>query len=138
MYRKRAWQCYPSFVHKLDQQQKCSNLGCAPRPSIRFDCKWPACDGHLSSECTTWTKDPLSIADHAVLTALKQLHRYKHILGWPLTVADLEQLDADTYANLCKLKDLDDVEVQTAFGLRLKPIRRFAASTLPSQRITGA
>ena len=36
---------------------------------------------------------------------------YKHILGWPLTVADLEQLDADTYANLCKLKDLDDVEV---------------------------
>jgi hypothetical protein len=37
--------------------------------------------------------------------------RYKHILGWPLTVADLEQLDADTYANLCKLKDLDDVEV---------------------------
>jgi len=36
---------------------------------------------------------------------------YKHILGWPLTVADLEQLDADTYANLCKLKDLADVEV---------------------------
>jgi hypothetical protein len=26
-------------------------------------------------------------------------------------VADLEQLDADTYANLCKLKDLEDVEV---------------------------
>jgi len=36
---------------------------------------------------------------------------YKHILGWPVTVTDLEQLDADTYANLCKLKDLDDVEV---------------------------
>jgi len=36
---------------------------------------------------------------------------YKHILGWPVTVADLEQLDADTYANLCKLKDLEDVEV---------------------------
>jgi E3 ubiquitin-protein ligase NEDD4 len=36
---------------------------------------------------------------------------YKHILGWPVTVADLEQLDTDTYANLCKLKDLDDVEV---------------------------
>lgn len=36
---------------------------------------------------------------------------YKHILGWPVTVADLEQLDADTYTNLCKLKDLDDVEV---------------------------
>ncbi|KAJ1453253.1 hypothetical protein M885DRAFT_485770 [Pelagophyceae sp. CCMP2097] len=36
---------------------------------------------------------------------------YKHILGWPLTVADLEQLDADTYANLLKLKDLEDVEV---------------------------
>ena len=41
-------------------------------------------------------------------------NRYKHILGWPLTVADLEQLDADTYANLCKLKDLDDVEVFTS------------------------
>jgi E3 ubiquitin-protein ligase NEDD4 len=26
-------------------------------------------------------------------------------------VADLEHLDADTFANLCKLKDLDDVEV---------------------------
>ena len=26
-------------------------------------------------------------------------------------MADLEQLDADTYANLCKLKDLEDVEV---------------------------
>ena len=37
--------------------------------------------------------------------------RYKHILGWPVTVADLEQLDADTYANLCKLKDLEDVEI---------------------------
>jgi len=36
---------------------------------------------------------------------------YKHILGWPLTIEDLEQLDADTYANLLKLKDLDDVEV---------------------------
>mmetsp|Transcript_6152 Transcript_6152/g.19456 ORF Transcript_6152/g.19456 Transcript_6152/m.19456 type:complete len:732 (-) Transcript_6152:438-2633(-) len=36
---------------------------------------------------------------------------YKHILAWPLTVADLEHLDADTFANLCKLKDLDDVEV---------------------------
>jgi E3 ubiquitin-protein ligase NEDD4 len=36
---------------------------------------------------------------------------YKHILGWPLTVEDLEQLDSDTYMNLCKLKDLDDVEV---------------------------
>ncbi|KAJ8601017.1 hypothetical protein CTAYLR_007955 [Chrysophaeum taylorii] len=36
---------------------------------------------------------------------------YKHILGWPLTIEDLEQLDADTYANLGKLKDLDDVEV---------------------------
>lgn len=36
---------------------------------------------------------------------------YKHLLGWPVTVADLEQLDADTHANLCKLKDLDDVEV---------------------------
>mmetsp|Transcript_9487 Transcript_9487/g.30302 ORF Transcript_9487/g.30302 Transcript_9487/m.30302 type:complete len:772 (+) Transcript_9487:444-2759(+) len=36
---------------------------------------------------------------------------YKHILGWPLTIEDLEQLDNDTYANLCKLKDLDDVEV---------------------------
>lgn len=42
---------------------------------------------------------------------LCSLCRYKHILGWPVTVADLEQLDADTYANLCKLKDLDDVEV---------------------------
>jgi hypothetical protein len=41
----------------------------------------------------------------------KPLLRYKHILGWPVTVADLEQLDADTYTNLCKLKDLDDVEV---------------------------
>lgn len=36
---------------------------------------------------------------------------YKHILGWPLTVADLEHLDSDTFANLCKLKDLEDVEV---------------------------
>jgi len=36
---------------------------------------------------------------------------YKHILGWPLMIADLEQLDADTYSNLVKLKDLDDVEV---------------------------
>ena len=36
---------------------------------------------------------------------------YKHILGWPLTIEDLEQLDADTYSNLIKLKDLDDVEV---------------------------
>jgi len=36
---------------------------------------------------------------------------YKHILAWPVTVADLEHLDADTFANLCKLKDLDDVEV---------------------------
>jgi len=42
------------------------------------------------------------------------MHRYKHILGWPLTVVDLEQLDADTYSNLCKLKDLDDVEVAIA------------------------
>jgi len=35
---------------------------------------------------------------------------YKHVLGWPLTIEDLEQLDADTYANLVKLKDLEDVE----------------------------
>ena len=41
----------------------------------------------------------------------KSTPRYKHILGWPLTVEDLEQLDSDTYMNLCKLKDLDDVEV---------------------------
>jgi len=44
-------------------------------------------------------------------TYLHLFFRYKHVLGWPLTVEDLEQLDADTYANLCKLKDLHDVEV---------------------------
>jgi hypothetical protein len=57
---------------------------------------------------------PLSFhaASKSLTSKLKSdTYRYKHILGWPLTVADLEQLDADTYANLCKLKDLDDVEV---------------------------
>uniref|UniRef100_A0A7S3JWL0 HECT-type E3 ubiquitin transferase n=1 Tax=Aureoumbra lagunensis TaxID=44058 RepID=A0A7S3JWL0_9STRA len=36
---------------------------------------------------------------------------YKHILGWPLMIDDLEQLDHDTHANLLKLKDLEDVEL---------------------------
>jgi E3 ubiquitin-protein ligase NEDD4 len=36
---------------------------------------------------------------------------YKHILGWPVVMADLEALDADVLQNLLKLLDLDDVSV---------------------------
>jgi E3 ubiquitin-protein ligase NEDD4 len=36
---------------------------------------------------------------------------YKHILGWPVAMTDLEALDADVLQNLLKLLDLDDVSV---------------------------
>jgi len=34
---------------------------------------------------------------------------YKHLLSWPITMNDLEALDADVHQNLTKLLDLDDV-----------------------------
>jgi len=36
---------------------------------------------------------------------------YKHILGWPITFADLEVVDEEYYNNLKQLTQLDDVEM---------------------------
>lgn len=52
-----------------------------------------------------------ALFDRQIVAAHLVRPLYKHILGWPLMIEDLEQLDNDTYSNLCKLKDLDDVEV---------------------------
>ena len=35
---------------------------------------------------------------------------YKHMLGWPVMLSDLEHLDADVFNNLCKLGDCEDIE----------------------------
>ena len=35
---------------------------------------------------------------------------YKHLMGWPVTLRDLEQIDEQIYRNLLDLLDIDDVE----------------------------
>lgn len=35
---------------------------------------------------------------------------YKHILGWPVVLSDLEYLDRETYTNLVKLEDIENLE----------------------------
>lgn len=34
---------------------------------------------------------------------------YKHLMGWPVTLRDLEHVDDQVYRNLCELLDFDDV-----------------------------
>lgn len=34
---------------------------------------------------------------------------YKHLMGWPITLRDLEQIDAEIYKNFYELLDFDDV-----------------------------
>jgi hypothetical protein len=34
---------------------------------------------------------------------------YKHLMGWPITLRDLEQIDAEIYKNFSELLDFDDV-----------------------------
>jgi hypothetical protein len=36
---------------------------------------------------------------------------YKHIMGWPVTLRDLEHIDDQIYRNLCELLDFDDVSM---------------------------
>ncbi|CAN0293825.1 unnamed protein product, partial [Discosporangium mesarthrocarpum] len=36
---------------------------------------------------------------------------YKHLLGWPISLSDLEHVDHYTYESLLKMTELDDVEV---------------------------
>ena len=34
---------------------------------------------------------------------------YKHLMGWPITLKDLEHIDDQVYRNLMELLDFDDV-----------------------------
>lgn len=34
---------------------------------------------------------------------------YKHLMGWPVTLRDLEHIDDQVYRNLAELLDFDDV-----------------------------
>ena len=36
---------------------------------------------------------------------------YKHLMGWPVTFRDLEQIDEEVYRNLTGLLDIDDISV---------------------------
>ena len=35
---------------------------------------------------------------------------YKHLLGWPVMLTDLEHLDAEIFNNLCRMREIDDIE----------------------------
>jgi len=50
-----------------------------------------------------------ALFDRQIVAGRLVVPLYKHILGWPLLMSDLEQLDADVYQNLLKLGDMDDV-----------------------------
>ena len=34
---------------------------------------------------------------------------YKHLMGWPMTLRDLEHIDEDIFRNLVRLLDIDDI-----------------------------
>ena len=34
---------------------------------------------------------------------------YKHLMGWPVTLRDLEHIDDQVYRNLLELLDFDDI-----------------------------
>lgn len=34
---------------------------------------------------------------------------YKHLMGWPVTIRDLEHIDNEIHRNLMELLDMDDV-----------------------------
>ena len=36
---------------------------------------------------------------------------YKHLMGWPVSLRDLEHIDEQIYRNLCELLDFDDVGI---------------------------
>ena len=52
-----------------------------------------------------------ALFDRQIVNAHLVQNLYKQILAWPLTMQDLEALDADVYQNFMKLLDLEDVEV---------------------------
>lgn len=36
---------------------------------------------------------------------------YKHIMGWPMTLRDLEHIDEDIFRNLMRLLEIDDIRL---------------------------
>ena len=34
---------------------------------------------------------------------------YKHLMGWPMTLRDLEHIDEDIFRNLVRLLDIEDI-----------------------------
>ena len=35
---------------------------------------------------------------------------YKHLMGWPTCLRDLEHIDEEVYKNLCRLLEIDDID----------------------------
>lgn len=52
-----------------------------------------------------------ALFDRQIISSHLVLPLYKHLLAWPLVVADLEQLDADVLQNLLKLPDIEDLDM---------------------------
>ena len=36
---------------------------------------------------------------------------YKHLMGWPMTLRDLEHIDEDIFRNLVRLLDIEDIRL---------------------------
>lgn len=52
-----------------------------------------------------------ALFDRQIVNAHFVQSLYKHLLGWPVVMDDLEALDNDVHSNLLKLLDLDDVSM---------------------------
>ncbi len=46
-----------------------------------------------------------AVMDQQLVVSHMVPHLYKHLLGFPITFADLENVDADLYSNLCKVEE---------------------------------
>ena len=52
-----------------------------------------------------------ALFDRQLVSGHMVRHLYKHLLGWPITLEDLELVDTEFYSSLKKLTDIDDVSV---------------------------